>query len=73
MHLKRRKAIALYLLLLLRRKRQFGVHPINKKRNQAGEFHKLMPDLKADPAKFRGYFRMGLPQFETLLELLHNK
>jgi hypothetical protein len=79
MPISRRKAI---ILLLLRRRaarrkaaaaRRFGVHPINQQRGQLGEFHKLVPQLKEDPIKFREYFRMGIPQFEALLEVVHNR
>ena len=41
----------------VKRKRKFGVHPINKKRKELGEYHHLMPMLEQDESKFKEYFR----------------
>ncbi|KAH7714377.1 nuclease HARBI1-like protein [Aphelenchoides avenae] len=73
MVVSRRKVIALLLLRRrMLRRRRFGIHPINRKRRVHGEFHKLVPQLRDDPARFKEYFRLKPEQFDLLLELLHN-
>ncbi|KAH7723751.1 nuclease HARBI1-like protein [Aphelenchoides avenae] len=68
-----RKVIALLLLRRrMLRRRRFGIHPINRKRWVHGEFHKLVPQLRDDPARFKEHFRLKPEQFDLLLELLHN-
>ncbi|KAH7721672.1 hypothetical protein AAVH_10846 [Aphelenchoides avenae] len=39
-------------------RRQFGVHPINARRKEAGQFHALVHELKEDEDRFRQYTRM---------------
>lgn len=74
MVVSRRKLIALLLLRrLMLRRRRFGIHPINRRRQALGEFHKLVPQLRDDPARFKDYFRLKPNQFDLLLELLHNR
>lgn len=67
----------LMALILLRRRmlrgRRFGIHPINRRRLALGEFHKLVPQLRDDPVRFKEYFRLKPEQFDHLLELLHNR
>ena len=46
--------------------REHWVHPINQERPTKGEFH-LIPDLRKYPKRFKGYFRMSVEEFDTLL------
>nr|CAI5853336.1 unnamed protein product [Callosobruchus analis] len=39
-------------------------------RNDFGEFHHLIVQLRADESKFREYFRMSLQQFDQLLSII---
>ncbi|KAH7720918.1 nuclease HARBI1-like protein [Aphelenchoides avenae] len=74
MAVSRRKLITPILLRRrMLRRRRFGVHPINRKRPAPGEFHKLVPQLRDDPVRFKEYFRLKPEQFDLLLELLHNR
>lgn len=59
--------------LLMRRRRRRSrrtewVNHIFQKREEHGEFHHLMDDLKSDPEKFFDYFRMSLKTFTYILE-----
>lgn len=47
--------------------REYGVHPVNQKRNIFGEYHHLYPDLLGFPQKFRDYTRMEIETFEYIL------
>ena len=64
-----------YLLLLIvsiRRasKRRIWIHDIIKKREELGEFHRLVQELKLDSERFRIYFRITPVMFEELLSLI---
>lgn len=69
----RTRALALWLLLRLRRKRicrqkrKYWVHPINERRSNLGAFNVLMNQLRDDEAKFFNYFRMNPASFDELL------
>ena len=67
------KALILLLVQRMRSKRRFGVHPINQKRTELGGLDKLMPELRADPERFRKYFRMSPELFDKLLKLMNNR
>ncbi|TKR73176.1 hypothetical protein L596_020516 [Steinernema carpocapsae] len=62
-----------FLLLGLKHKqrsrRQFGVHPICRKRSTLGEFFHLMPQLQQDPNRFQQYLRMTPAAFRKLLDI----
>ena len=64
-------AVAAYLLMEedadVHRKR--WVHPLNSCREQLGEYHHLMPQLRNDEARFVAYFRM----YPALFDALHEK
>ena len=46
---------------------KFWVHPINMQRDEIGTFASLMPELKADEARFQSYCRMSQKTFSELL------
>ncbi|KAK5648159.1 hypothetical protein RI129_003051 [Pyrocoelia pectoralis] len=50
--------------------RRTWVHNINKKREQLGEFYKLVPELRKDPRRFHMYFRMSEEEFNFLHDLI---
>lgn len=63
------------LLLLLslhrtERKRKYWVHPINKRREELGEYHRLCKELQTHEDRFFVYFRMSRQSFEELHDLL---
>ncbi|KAH7725958.1 hypothetical protein AAVH_06399 [Aphelenchoides avenae] len=39
---------------------QYGIHPINARRKEAGQFHALVHELKEDDERFRQYTRMSI-------------
>ena len=51
-------------------KREYWVHPINQKREEFGEYHRLCLELREYPDRFYTYFRMTVGQFDELLLLL---
>ncbi|XP_063043748.1 uncharacterized protein LOC134438093 [Engraulis encrasicolus] len=59
----------LVLLCLERRKkkRDFWVHPLLQRRQQQGEYHNLVQELKLYAGRFKQYFRMSVSEFEALL------
>ena len=59
--------LAFYYLFMLRPKKRFWVHAIYESRHQEGEYHTLMPRLRADPEEFFKYFRMDEAAFDKLL------
>lgn len=65
---RRQLELAFYYLFVLRGKRAYWSHPIYKSRKREGEYHTLMPRLRADPEEFIKYFRMGQDAFDKLLE-----
>ncbi|KAF5287582.1 hypothetical protein FQA39_LY15859 [Lamprigera yunnana] len=48
------------------------VHKINKKRDELGEFHHLIPELQQCPKRFHMYFRMSKEKFAYLHELVRS-
>ncbi|KAG8316302.1 hypothetical protein J6590_054234 [Homalodisca vitripennis] len=46
------------------------VHPINKKRENFGEYHHLIRDLKLDDDRFKTYFRLNKDEFEEVLSII---
>ncbi|KAK0139803.1 Protein ALP1-like [Merluccius polli] len=50
-----------------RRVRLHWVHPILRTRNQRGEFHSLVQELRLDSLRFEQYFRMPPEYFDELL------
>ena len=48
------------------------VHEINEKREDLGEFHRLVPELREDPKRFHMYFRMGLEEFDYLHQFIES-
>uniref|UniRef100_A0A3P9KWN5 DDE Tnp4 domain-containing protein n=1 Tax=Oryzias latipes TaxID=8090 RepID=A0A3P9KWN5_ORYLA len=53
-----------------RKRRRFWVHPIIMRREEHGEFYRLIQELKMYHERFRGYFRMSVSEFENLLHQL---
>lgn len=50
------------------KKRRYGVHPVNRYRNEYGEFHHLYKQLKKYPERFFQYMRMSVETFDLLLQ-----
>ncbi|KAJ4449246.1 hypothetical protein ANN_00643, partial [Periplaneta americana] len=50
-----------------RKRREFGVHPINRERGIFGEFHHLYGELRRFPDRFFEYSRMSIQTFDFLL------
>ncbi|KAK4884078.1 hypothetical protein RN001_000349 [Aquatica leii] len=48
------------------------VHNINKKRENLGEFYRLVSELRRDPKRFHMYFRMTMERFDYLHQLIKN-
>lgn len=46
------------------------VHEINELREELGEYHRLIQELRADADRFHTYFRMSTDQFDELVTLL---
>ena len=68
------------ILRLLRRRRRerdeharsLWVRPVLACREQQGEFHSLIPDLRRDPEGHLRYFRMTAHTFDHILDLIKN-
>lgn len=63
-------AILLYLRRRRRRRRfcrRVWVHDILRGREQKGEFHRLVQELRLDAERFQRYFRLDREQFDSLL------
>uniref|UniRef100_A0A3P9LM55 DDE Tnp4 domain-containing protein n=1 Tax=Oryzias latipes TaxID=8090 RepID=A0A3P9LM55_ORYLA len=58
------------IIVLRRKRRRFWVHPIVTRREEHGEFYRLVQDLKMYHERFWGYFRMSISEFENLLQQL---
>ena len=56
------------LKLNLLSNREIWVHPINLEREQYGEYHHLMPQLRRDPERFQKYFRMSPGTFDYVVQ-----
>ncbi|XP_073714916.1 uncharacterized protein [Misgurnus anguillicaudatus] len=48
-------------------RRRVWVHQILQRRNQLGEFHQLLQELRLDDGRFQRYFRLSRAQFDDLL------
>lgn len=55
------------------KKRRFGIHPINQRRKEAGQYHALLDELKEDAERFRQYTRMSRAAFAKLLGMVENR
>uniref|UniRef100_A0A8C1SJ28 DDE Tnp4 domain-containing protein n=1 Tax=Cyprinus carpio TaxID=7962 RepID=A0A8C1SJ28_CYPCA len=65
----------LVLCLLRRRrkhleKRRLWVHPILRTRNERGEFHSLIQELRLDKDRHKEYFRLCPADFDRLLRMI---
>uniref|UniRef100_A0A3B1JES6 DDE Tnp4 domain-containing protein n=1 Tax=Astyanax mexicanus TaxID=7994 RepID=A0A3B1JES6_ASTMX len=65
-HKKRIVAIA-FLYLRRKRRRSVWVHQILCGRQQQGEYHRLVQELRLDDVLFQLYFRLSKGQFDNLL------
>jgi hypothetical protein len=61
-----------FLYLAKERKHRYWVHKVNKKREEFGEYHRLIKDLEEDDQRFHIYFRMSKEKFNYLHNLLEN-
>lgn len=59
----------LLALTVCKRKRKW-VHEVNTKRNEYGEYHHLMKQLRGDETKFIEYFRVNITQFDSILHII---
>lgn len=57
-------------ILTRRRKRRYGVHPLNQERPCYGYFHQYYQRLKNYPERFFKYLRMSQPTFKYILNLI---
>ncbi|KAJ8943744.1 hypothetical protein NQ317_007925 [Molorchus minor] len=55
------------------KKRQYGVHPVNRYRQEYGEFHHLYRQLRKYPERFFQYLRMSVETFDVLLKKMKRK
>ena len=53
--------------------RKEGVHPINRKRREYGEYHHLFIELKKDNQKFFEYMRMTQDTFYYILNKIEHR
>jgi len=53
-----------------KRQRRFWIHEVISRREELGEYHRLVHELRHDPERFRRYFRMSTSQFDMLLGLI---
>lgn len=53
-----------------RKRRRYWIHPILKRREEHGEFHRLIQELKLYHEGFQRYFGMSVSDFENLLQML---
>ncbi|KAJ8944527.1 hypothetical protein NQ314_009462 [Rhamnusium bicolor] len=66
-----KRALALFLLRKRRKRRaEYWVHPLNTRRLEYGEYHRLCQELETYPARYFQYFRMSRNQFEKLHNML---
>lgn len=68
------ETVALFVALNEESKKSYRVwiHDINTKREQLGEFHRLVPQLRKDSRRFHMYFRMSKEEFDFLHVLIRN-
>ncbi|XP_047205677.1 protein ALP1-like [Girardinichthys multiradiatus] len=67
---KRRRTLALALLLALRMRRRLWVHPLNQQRRQQGDFYHLVAELRLDTQRHYQYFRMSAKKMDELLSFV---
>ena len=60
------------LLLNSRRKRRYWIHDTIRKREDLGEFHRLVMELESDDDRFKKYFRLSKLQFNQVLLLMED-
>ena len=67
--MNRRQRIVVAALYLRRRKRRRSnwVDPIRLARQQQGEYHNLIQEIRMNEVLFHQYFRMSVGQFDALL------
>jgi hypothetical protein len=53
---------------LVNKKRRYWIHPINEERDNLGEYHRLVQELRLDSQRFNTYCRMSPEIFEKLLQ-----
>ena len=62
--------VALLHLRRRRPRRRIWVHEILQGREQHGEFHRLVQELRLDGERFQRYFRLDREQFDQLLSMI---
>ena len=50
--------------------RTCGVHPVKESREELGEFHTLVLELRNYPDRFQKYMRLTVEEFDEVLELV---
>ncbi|KAJ8931165.1 hypothetical protein NQ314_015962 [Rhamnusium bicolor] len=66
-----KRALALFLLRKRRKRRaEYWVHPLNTRRLECGEYHRLCQELETCQARYFQYFRISRNQFEKLHNML---
>lgn len=58
---------------LIRPRRRYGVHTINKERASLGEYHHLFRQLKCYPDRFYAYMRMTVETFGYILNKIEHR
>lgn len=53
-----------------RGRRRLWVHPINQQRQEQGDFHNLVAELRLDSQRHHRYFRMSAEQMDHLLSII---
>lgn len=53
--------------------REFGVHSLNARRKEAGQFHTTMVELKLDEERFKQYTRMSIQSLDKLVQLIEHR
>lgn len=54
-------------IILRRRERRWGVHPLNRSREKKGEYVLLARELEKFPERYQQYFRMSQDRFNFIL------
>lgn len=55
-----------------KRSKRTLVHDINTRREEFGEFRRLVQELRNDLKRFHMFFRMTMEQFDYILEIIKN-
>ena len=53
-----------------RRERRYWIHNVVGKRQELGEYHRLIQELRRDSDRFRRYFRTSTAQFDMLTDMI---